>query len=100
MFEVDCAAPHQLEAYNLFDVNAGADASPPDFDGLGPQLDSTCAGAFADYVGVPYESSRLDYAYLVPDEATWNNGSHHVVCVLTGGTSTDLPDHSMAHTRE
>jgi len=97
MFEVDCAAPHQLEAYDLFDLNA--DASSPSLDDLGPQLDSTCADAFADYVGVPYASSRLDYAYLVPDEATWNNGSHHVVCVLTGGTSTDLPAHSMAHTR-
>lgn len=75
---VDCDKAHDNEVYALFDVPDG------DFPGVSvveqAALDG-CYDAFEGYVGLDYESSVLDFSWLVPTPQSWEEGDQEVVCI-------------------
>ena len=64
------------------------------------QANPVCELTFAAYVGVPWESSRLDYVYFYPSAETWNIGDRAVVCFLVGTQVDEVFTRSMADSRE
>jgi hypothetical protein len=99
-FEVDCGQPHQAEMYHRFTIEAAPGAPYPGDRAVQAQATPVCELTFAAYVGVPYESSRLDYVYFYPSEATWNTGDRAVVCFLVGTQVDEEFTRSMAGSRE
>ncbi|MET0711750.1 MAG: septum formation family protein [Jiangellaceae bacterium] len=99
-FEVDCSVPHQAEMYHRFDVEAQAGAPYPGDSAVQAQSDPVCKLTFASYVGVPWESSRLQYVYFYPSEETWSAGDRTVVCFLVGAQADEEFTRSMAASRE
>ena len=41
-----------------------------------------CPKSWAAFVGAPYETSRFEMAFDLPDQATWGNGIRHVIGCL------------------
>ena len=99
-FEVDCSLPHQAEMFHRFDLQGQPGAPYPGESATIAQADPVCKLTFAAYVGVPWESSRLDYAYFYPSVETWNQGDRSVVCFLVGSRMDEEFNRSMAGSRE
>lgn len=76
---VDCAEPHDSEAFHTFEVG---DGEYPGDDALRAQAEEQCLPAFAEYVGVEYANSRLDVFPITPTEGSWAEGDREVVCAL------------------
>jgi hypothetical protein len=77
LVSVDCAGPHTAETFVVHDIT-GDDY--PGVDGIDAIAQEQCLGAFADYVGMPYEESELDVMYFSPTEITWAVGDRRMVC--------------------
>jgi Septum formation len=76
---LECDAPHDLEVYALFDLTGD------DFPGELVVEESAVQGCylqFSDYVGRDYETSMLDFSWLVPTSRSWGDGDREVVCTL------------------
>ncbi len=84
---VDCAQPHQAEAYHTFDV---ADGEFPGQTAIADQADTNCEAAFEGYVGVSFQDSELFFQTLTPTQESWAQGDREVVCLLVTGDGTDL----------
>lgn len=77
---VDCATPHDYEVYAAFEIDL---TEFPGDDEVFRLADEGCLAPFATYVGVPFESSSLDYSYYVPTADGWNNyDDREVTCIL------------------
>ncbi len=76
---VDCAQPHSYEAFGGFDV---ADGAYPGDDAIETAAIEGCEAAYAGYVGVSYQDSRLDYYYVGPTAQTWEVGDREIFCLL------------------
>jgi hypothetical protein len=77
---LDCALPHQNEVFATFDFTASKE-----YPGPGPMEDQAkheCPKSWQAYVGAPYETSRFEMAFQLPDQAGWGNGIRHVVGCL------------------
>ena len=76
----DCAEPHDNEVYvNV--VMSGTEwpgqASVEDY------ADEACLAVFEPYVGAAYENSELEFGWLIPTEASWNEvDDRTVTCFL------------------
>ena len=76
---VPCSEPHDNEVYHLFDL------STDDFPGdqsLEALAIESCHDPFEAYVGLDYASSRLDYGWVIPTDASWSDGDREIVCFL------------------
>ena len=82
---VDCAEPHEQEAYANLEATPGGEepATYPGEAELKAFADGSCAEAFADYVGVDYRDSALYFTYLLPTARGWEAGDHEVTCFIT-----------------
>lgn len=77
---VPCSEAHDTEVFALFDL---ADGDYPGDDAVTVQADEGCYAAFADFVGLSYEESELDYYYLTPTEGSWNElDDREVACLI------------------
>jgi len=76
---LDCAQPHNFE---VFGSSLIADGVFPGAAALENQAFDKCDAAFADYVGIPYTDSALDYSYLAPSAETWAQGDREIVCLI------------------
>lgn len=76
---VDCAEPHWYEAFGGFDVT---DGPYPGDEAIETAAFDGCEAAYTDYVGVPYQDSRLEYYYVGPTEQTWEVGDREIFCLL------------------
>ena len=92
----DCAQPHQGELFHVLTLEGGPEAPYPGDAAVDMQSETRCATAFAPYVGVPYDSSRLYFIFLYPDAALWSQGDRLVQCILYGSTPEELLTSSMA----
>ncbi|MET4583701.1 hypothetical protein ABIE21_003227 [Conyzicola nivalis] len=72
---VPCAEPHDNEVFLLFDL--AGDEFPVDVDQL---ADDGCFAQFETFVGMPYETSVLDYFPIQPTVETWAEGDREVIC--------------------
>ncbi len=96
----DCGQPHHGELFHVV-VLEGAPGSPfPGEAVVSAQGDSGCVAAFAPYVGVSFDSSRLNFIYLYPLAEQWTQGDRWVQCILYGGTPDELLTRSMAGSGE
>lgn len=77
---VPCSEPHDNEVYYEFAMSEG------DFPGdetITAEAETTCADAFADFVGIAYDESALYLTYLTPTEDGWNRlDDRKVQCVV------------------
>lgn len=76
---VACDEPHDNEVYAL--VELPDEAFPGDEEILEVAA-VDCLDAYEPYVGASYEDSTLFATWLVPTEASWDDGDRQVVCVL------------------
>ncbi|MDQ1123799.1 DUF4190 domain-containing protein [Microbacterium trichothecenolyticum] len=76
---VDCAVPHTYEVFSSFLLPDGA--FPGDTAVDDAAIDG-CGAAFAEYIGIDYEASRLTSTYLAPLEETWAAGDRAVSCLV------------------
>jgi hypothetical protein len=79
---VDCADPHQYEAYHAEDhPAAGADPYIGD-EAMTDFADNVCLDQFEAFVGIPWEESTLNYFYLQPTAETWEIGDREILCAV------------------
>lgn len=89
--KVDCADPHDHEAYAVVPYAAEGDEPAsdeyPGDDVLKGFADGSCAERFRDYVGIDYLDSTLFFTYLLPSPRSWQEEDRSVVCLVTGSGS-------------
>ena len=75
----DCAGAHRYEVYaSLLEPDGDFSATA-----IRQDAEARCAAAFADFVGVRYEDSRLVIDYLAPTGTDWTAGNRDVLCLLS-----------------
>jgi hypothetical protein len=79
-----CSQPHREEVYAIFNL------APGHYDGqrmVDQRGDAGCKKRFANYVGINYDSSALDYFAVTPD-ARDLPGARKVRCVMVDHEDT------------
>jgi len=76
---VDCAEEHDSEAYDSILI---ADGDYPGEDAVLEQADSECYTSFAEFVGVSYDESALQFAYYYPTQQSWDQGDREILCLI------------------
>jgi hypothetical protein len=76
---VDCSEPHDNEVYAT--VTVEGDSFPGDQQ-VADHADRVCHAAFEDFVGLDYQSSVLDFGWLVPTTDSWAAGDRLVTCFI------------------
>ncbi|MGZ4728280.1 MAG: septum formation family protein [Acidimicrobiales bacterium] len=77
---LDCSLPHQRQVFATFDWTATKEY--PGQDALEAQAKLECPKSWLAFVGAPYETSRFELGFELPDQASWGNGVRHVVGCL------------------
>ena len=80
-----CRLPHQSEVFAALEYPG---ASFPGTSLLEQYAKRRCVLHFAAYVGRPYETSRYEIAYDLPDQKGWDNGIRHVIGCLVASADT------------
>ncbi|MGQ0777124.1 MAG: septum formation family protein [Pseudonocardiales bacterium] len=80
---LDCAQPHELEAYHFAQLPSDFPAAYPTAATLLPRFEPQCRARLAEYVGSPdVDASRLrEYVYW-PSPQGWNDGQRWVLCAV------------------
>ena len=76
---VDCSAPHDNEVYAVVTVDGEVFLGE---EAIQAQADEVCFEAFDPFVGLHYESSALDFGWLVPTADSWELGDRVVACFV------------------
>jgi len=77
---VDCDVPHDNEVYFTFQLN---DGSYPGSERVFDIADKECFGSFEPYVDEAYETSQLEFGWLVPTEEAWEEANdREIICFL------------------
>ncbi|WP_167052116.1 septum formation family protein [Salinibacterium sp. ZJ77] len=77
---VPCAEPHDSEIYSELRLSG---SEFPGVATIEEQADEHCYTAFAEFVGVDYDSSELYFSYYMPTEGSWNDFDDRLVsCVI------------------
>jgi hypothetical protein len=77
---VSCAEPHDSELYAIVSVDDGA---YPGVDDLVSQGQTKCQALFADFVGIDFRSSMLDFHFYYPTPSSWVQGDRSIYCMVT-----------------
>ena len=80
--DVPCGDPHDVEVAAVLDHPAGPESDFPGEDAVDGYAADQCQRRFADYVGIDYQASVLDIAYVAPGEGGWDDGDRRIACVL------------------
>ena len=86
--QVDCAKPHDNEVVGSSVYTP--DGAYPGSDALQSFAKTPCITAFGTYVGVAFESSKLDMIAVTPSELTWAKGDRQISCVVVAGDGGQL----------
>jgi hypothetical protein len=78
---VPCSEPHSEEVYAALTL-PDEDGDFPGIETTEAQADELCFAEFADFVGISYEESVLDFTYFYPTEETWRDGDRLVTCTI------------------
>ncbi|PRY64629.1 putative regulator of septum formation [Glaciihabitans tibetensis] len=90
---VPCADPHDNEVYLTQDL--AGDEYPGD-DEIATQADTICYDEFQGFVGLDYDSSRLDYFPYTPTRDSWELGADREVACLVYDAAGDQLTGSVA----
>lgn len=77
---VDCAEPHDSEAYASIIMEDG------DFPGdtaVEDKAIADCTTEFESFVGLAYDASTLSFAYYYPTSESWDQGDREILCLIT-----------------
>ena len=78
-----CSQSHDNEVYASVDYPAANGEPYPGDDAIDEFADGSCFAAFLPYVGISYETSRLDYAWFAPTINGWEDSNdREVLCLL------------------
>jgi Septum formation len=77
---VDCSAEHEEEVMSRGTIT-GSKEWPGDA-AIEDAADEKCESAFASYVGLGIDKSRLDYSYLTPDKDGWTDSKPTLICLV------------------
>ncbi len=78
IMRVNCETPHDSEVFAILQVD---DRSFPGEEEIIAQGRLRCAQAFADFVGVPYSESALDFRFIYPTLSSWSQGDNLIHCL-------------------
>lgn len=73
---VPCSEAHDNELYFEFELPAGDYPGQTEVDA---EADQRCLNEFASFIGTAYEASALDFWYLTPTQAGWEQIDDRVV---------------------
>ena len=76
---IDCDQPHESEVY------AEVVMEGTGFPGVEEVMNTgiaSCMAEFAEFVGVDYSSSTLDFSYYYPTPSSWAVGDRSIFCVV------------------
>jgi len=76
---VPCSKPHDSEAFKSIKMT---DGDFPGEDAVKAQADQGCGDAFPDFVGIPFNDSKLDISYYYPTTDSWANGDREILCTV------------------
>ncbi len=76
---VACTEPHDSELYAIVSVDGGA---YPGADLLIEQGQTKCQASFADFVGIDFRSSLLDFHFYYPTPSSWAQGDRTIYCMV------------------
>jgi hypothetical protein len=77
---VDCNEPHYSEVFQSFIID---DGPYPGDAAVEEMAYEWCDEDFADFVGVPYVESALDYEILIPSQETWEDmNDREILCMV------------------
>ena len=79
-----CTDDHQ---YELFWSGTMPDGPYPSDSAFDLFFGDHCYGAFADYVGVGYDDTRLDIYWIIPNKDAWAEGDRYVQCSVYDPTN-------------
>jgi hypothetical protein len=86
---VPCDEAHDAEF--LHRVALGDAGAPyPGEEAVTDLVIDDCLAAYADFIGVAYEDSTLDFAFLYPIELSWAAGNHEAQCFVVTVDGTKL----------
>lgn len=78
---IDCAEPHALEAYYVGPAYESYDLYPGT-DEIDDVAITSCRQRFELFVDFEWESSQLDFWWLTPTPAGWEQGDRELVCLV------------------
>lgn len=76
---VSCDEPHDLEVYFSLTLDDGDYPSVEQLTHVGA---TRCSNAFADFVGLDFGISQLDFVYYYPTESSWASGDRGIDCLI------------------
>lgn len=85
-----CDEPHLMEVIGLPTLDDPLDAAYPGQAEVDRRSEDLCLAAFAEYVGVDYEDSRLGAAYYDPTSESWATGDRLILCVVESTPAAPL----------
>jgi hypothetical protein len=86
---IDCSEPHESEVFAEVVLEG---TGFPGVDEVMNEGIASCIAEFAEFVGIDYSSSALDFSYYYPTPSSWAVGDRSIFCVvfdpgvLTSGT--------------
>lgn len=76
---VPCDEPHDDEVY--FDFELAGDDYPGE-DAIFTEANQGCSEAFAEFVGIAYDDSQLEFTYYYPTVESWGSGDRLITCII------------------
>jgi len=76
---VPCSEPHDSELYAIVSAE---DGRYPGVDDLVAQGQAKCQALFADFVGIDFRSSLLDFHFYYPTPSSWVQGDRSIYCMV------------------
>jgi hypothetical protein len=76
---VSCAEPHDSELFAIVSVE---DGSYPGVDDLVKAGQTKCQAVFADFVGIDFRSSTLDFHFYYPTPSSWAQDDRSIFCLV------------------
>ena len=77
-----CEAPHLEEVIGVGQLAGPPGAPWPGDPEASREAEELCQAAFTAYVGIDYERSKLEAAFIYPTEKTWPGGDRVVLCTV------------------
>ncbi len=78
----DCDEIHALEAYYVGPAYESFENGYPDDETIDGVAITSCRQRFERFVGTDWESSELDFWWLTPSAAGWDQGDRDLVCLV------------------
>ncbi len=96
---IPCSESHDNEVYAVTDYPA-SNGSYPGFSAIESFSTEYCLGAFAGYVGIPYQDSRLDITYYYPTPDGWRDANDREIACYLFDLNFERLTRSMKDSRE